>query len=108
MNKLMKRLSVLVLAFVCVLTLAGCNKVSEKNFEKIENDMTKAEVVEILEVENASTMTDDYVICYWFKGADTYQEAVEKTANGKEVETIKVIFKDNKVVGKSFGAFKVE
>ena len=48
MNKLMKNLSVLLLAVVCLLTLAGCNKVKEKNFEKIEDDMTKSEVVAIL------------------------------------------------------------
>jgi len=108
MNKLMKNLSVLLLAVVCLLTLAGCNKVKEKNFEKIEDDMTKSEVVAILEEENASTMVGDYVVCYWFKGADSYQEAIEKVAAGKEVLTIKVVFADNKVVDKTFGNFVVE
>ena len=104
----MKRLSVLVLAFVCILTLAGCNKVKEKNFEKIAKDMTKAEVIEILGEETASTMVDDFVVCYWFKGVDSYQEALEKTAKGKEVTTITVVFKDSKVVSSKFGAFVAE
>lgn len=108
MNKLMKNLSVLLLAVVCLLTLAGCNKVKEKNFEKIEAEMTKSEVVEILETEDASTMVGDYVVCYWFKNADSYQEAIEKVAEGKEVLTIKVVFQDNKVVDKTFGNFVVE
>ena len=108
MNKLMKRLSLVVLAFVCVLTLAGCNTVKEKNYAKIEKEMTKAEVVEILETEDASTMVGDFVVCYWFKGADSYQEALDKTAKGKEVLTIKVVFQDNKVVSSTFGAFVAE
>ena len=64
--------------------------------------------VAILEEENASTMVGDYVVCYWFKGADSYQEAIEKVAAGKEVLTIKVVFADNKVVDKTFGNFVVE
>ena len=38
--------------------------------------MTKAEVIEILGEETASTMVDDFVVCYWFKGVDSYQEAL--------------------------------
>ena len=53
-------------------------------------------------------MVGDYVVCYWFKGADSYQEAIEKVAAGKEVLTIKVVFADNKVVDKTFGNFVVE
>ena len=34
MNKVFKSLSVVLLAVVCFLTLAGCNKVKEKNYNK--------------------------------------------------------------------------
>lgn len=108
MNKVFKSLSVMLLAVLCVLTLAGCNKVKEKNYNKIETGMTKANVIEILGDFNASTTIEGYVTCYWFKGADSYQEALDKVNDGKDVLTISVTFQDNKVVTKTMGDFSIE
>ena len=107
MNKVFKSLSVVLLAVVCFLTLAGCNKVKEKNYNKIEDGMTKASVIEILGDFNASTNDNGFVTCYWFKGADTYQEALDKVNAGKEVLTITVVFQDNKVVHKTMNNFVI-
>ena len=108
MNKVLKNLSIMLLAVLCVLTLAGCNKVKEKNYEKIEDGMTKASVIEILGEYNASTTDEGFVTCYWFKGADTYQEALDKVNAGKEVLTITVVFQDNKVVYKTMGNYAIK
>ena len=108
MNKVLKNLSVMLLAVFCVLTLAGCNKVKEKNFNKIEEGMTKASVIEVLGDFNASTTDEGFVTCYWFKGADSYQEALDKVNDGKEVLTITVVFQDNKVIYKAMDNFVIE
>ncbi len=108
MNKVFKSLSVVLLAVLCFLTLTGCNKVKEKNFNKIENGMTKAGVIEILDDFTASTTDEGFVTCYWFKGADSYQEALDKVNAGKDVLTITVVFQDNKVVSKSMGNFEIK
>lgn len=107
-KNIIKSFSFLALICVALLTLAGCNKVTTKNYNKIKTDMTKAKVVEILGEEMDSTMVGDYTILYWFDGADNYQEACEKVTKGKTVKVIEVTFQSNKVVTKSFGNFKVE
>ena len=40
--------------------------------------MTKADVIEILDDFTASATDEGFVTCYWFKGADSYQEALDK------------------------------
>lgn len=108
MNKVLKNLSVVLLAVLCLLTLAGCNKVKEKNYNKIEEGMTKANVIEVLGDFDASTNDNGYVTCYWFKGVDTYQEALDKVNAGKDVLTITVVFQDNKVVSKTMGNYVIK
>ena len=45
MNKILKRLSLVTLIFVCFFGLVSCDKASEKNYKQIENGMTKSKVV---------------------------------------------------------------
>ena len=37
-----------ILAMVCVIALAACDKVSQANYDKIQTDMSRAEVTKIL------------------------------------------------------------
>lgn len=107
-KNIIKSFSFLALILVALFTLAGCNKVTDKNYKKIKTDMTKAKVVEILGEQMDSTMVGDYTILYWFDGADSYQEACEKVQKGKTVKYIEVTFQSNKVVTKNFGNFALE
>lgn len=107
-KNIIKSFSFLALVLVSLLTLTGCNKVTDKNYKKIKTDMTKAKVVEILGEQMDSTMVGDYTILYWFDGADDYQEACEKVQKGKTVKYIEVTFQSNKVVTKNFGNFTLE
>lgn len=108
MKKIVKLFSLVVLTFLMVVTLASCNKVTGKNYEKIQPEMTKAAVVEILGEANDTTTLDDYVEAYWFKGAKTVAEANEKVANGKKVTYIKVVMHDNTVLNATYGDWKLE
>lgn len=107
-SKSLKVFGFMALILVALLTLSGCNKVKEKNYNKIEVDMTKAKVIDILGEQNDSTMTGSYTIYYWFDKADSYQEACQKVADGKEIKYIEVTFASNKVVSKNFGKFTIE
>lgn len=107
-KNIIKSFSFLALILVALLTLAGCNKVTNKNYKKIKTDMTKAKVVDILGEEMDSTMYGDYTVLYWFDGAKNYQEACEKVQKGKTVKYIEVTLQSNKVVTKNFGNFAVE
>lgn len=107
-SKILKSFSFMALILVALLTLSGCNKVTEKNYKKIDVDMTKAKVIKLLGEQDDSTMTGSYTIYYWFDKADSYQEAVQKVASGKTVKYIEVSFADNKVVTSHYGNFKIE
>ncbi len=107
-KNIIKSFGFLALVLVALLTLSGCNKVTNKNYKKIKTDMTKTKVVSILGEEMDSTMVGDYTILYWFDGADNYQEAQEKVRKGKTVKYIEVTFESNKVITKNYGNFTLE
>ena len=108
MKKIIKLFTAAILVFLMTLTLTSCNKVTEKNFDKITAEMTKAAVVEILGEADDSTTIDEYVVMYWFKGAKSVAEAQSKTADGKKVTYIKVVFHDSVVYTTAYGEWELE
>jgi len=100
--KNIKKLLSLVLVAVCVFALTACNKVTEKNYNKIEVNMSQSKVVSILGDYNDSTELGDYFIYYWFDGAESVREANEKVANGKKVKAIVITMSDSVVISKDY------
>ncbi len=109
--KIVKKSCYLFIFILTVLTFTSCNKIKKSNYEKIYIGMEKQEVIKILGLPNESRTQITYDIYYWFDNASSFEDAIKKDEDGKEVICIIIAFTpetDNKstVTHKEYGSIK--
>lgn len=102
----MKKFFILT-ALIFLLALTSCSKINDKNISKIKTGMSRTQIVAILGQPDDELDRITQSICYWFNGADSLTNAVEKAEKGKEIRYICVIFGYEAPVNESY-ALKIE
>lgn len=90
----MKRLKVLVIMLLLVLSLCGCAKgeANDRNFKRLKPGMTPDKVHEIMGKPDDTQNEQFFEFQYWFDGASSIKDAQKKYEKGVAVKYYCVVF----------------
>lgn len=100
------KILILIICFVCTITLSSCGKVTSKNFEKIKRDLTTEDVIDILGKPDDIVELSNGSMYFYFDKASSRENATSKVEKGKEVYYIYIQFVQNKVLYSNDGYWK--
>lgn len=90
----MKRLKVLVIMLLLVLSLCGCAKgeANDRNFKRLKAGMTPDEVHELMGKPDDTENEEFFEFQYWFDKASSIEDAQKKYEKGLAIKYYCVVF----------------